>query len=329
MSDADRIGVMADEAGQTALFAVTRNAATLDQLANGYARGAWLLLHAPAEFEHAEQVRYTDDRRYGRMWDGFVTEPGHIVVRASERLEPFLSAWRQESDSPNVEIEICDRCRSRLGKPDQQLVQIAVYREGRASERKTFVEGRLDRLPDRPVVEAAITYESASGVIEVVASSRDTRKKLGELFAEHLLGTSFTGERLAMRQYSLSGLRNAFAFPTDPEDNIESVRIVALRLMPFDTAGERVTLECMRGVQRTIWQMSAERFGEQDPLRGSYAVTQARLVIKFRSVPGATGSRTLPLTITMSQGCDLKDRTEREMLIGTKYLKRWGLLQNV
>jgi hypothetical protein len=32
------------------------------------------------------------------------------------------------------------------------------------------------------------------------------------------------------------------------------------------------------------------------------------------------------VTITMPNGCDLKGKTDRERLIGDKYLRRWGLL---
>ena len=99
-----------------------------------------------------------------------------------------------------------------------------------------------------------------------------------------------------------------------------------LRLMPYDTQGERITLECMRGADRNVWEMAADRFGDRDPLRGGYTITQIRFTIKFRAVPGVRGARTLPVTISMPRGCDLKDRTERERLIGTKYLRRWGLL---
>jgi hypothetical protein len=31
----------------------------------------------------------------------------------------------------------------------------------------------------------------------------------------------------------------------------------------------------------------------------------------------------------MPHGCDLKDRTERERIVGEKYLQRWKLLKDV
>lgn len=36
--------------------------------------------------------------------------------------------------------------------------------------------------------------------------------------------------------------------------------------------------------------------------------------------------KTISLLITEPNGCDLKDRTEREQMIGNKYLRRWGIL---
>ena len=96
--------------------------------------------------------------------------------------------------------------------------------------------------------------------------------------------------------------------------------------MPIDNVGERVTLECLRKADRTIWSMSAERFGANDPLAGGWVATQAKLSIKFHPKGDAKRGRTLPLTITMPHGCNLKDQTEEEQLIGEKYLRRWGIL---
>ena len=329
MNDADRINAMADEVGQTALFAAANNAEMLEALPNGYARAAWMLLHAPALLDRAEQVRFTDDRRYGRMWDGFISEPGLCVAPADGRLETFKQAIKGHFKSRNVEVELCARSRASLDQPTVKLLQAAIYREGRSGERKAFIAGELDRLLEHPVIEAAITYEAKTGVIEVVANTRETRDNLVRLFTEHLLSTPFQGERLRVRKYTLDRLRKPFAFPTDPEDNIESVRVTLLRLMPLDTAGERVTLECMRNAKRNIWQMAHDDFAERSPLHDGFAVTQVRFTVKFRPTTGFSGGRTLPVTVTMPTGCDLKDQTFRRQLIGNKYLHTWGLVRDV
>ncbi|MFT8247235.1 hypothetical protein [Roseomonas sp. BN140053] len=329
LTDADRLGVMADEAGEAALYSVTRFAAVLDSLENGHARALWMFQHDPAGFSHAEEVRYADDKRFGRLWEGFVLQRDCTVAREGAALQAFQQAIAERFDSRNVHVEICDRARPVLGGEDATLVQVAIYREGRAGDIREFVDGRLDRRPWRPVIEAALTYEPENGTAEVVAPVAETREELVRLFASHLLGSLFVGDRLRVRQYSLERLRRPFAFPSDPEDGIEAVRVGQLRLMPYGSQGERITLECRRGSDRSIWQMAEERLRDQGQRLENYLLVQAQFTITFRGTPGRRGRRTLPVRISMPKGCDLKDRTERERLVGEKYLRRWGLLRDL
>lgn len=172
-------------------------------------------------------------------------------------------------------------------------------------------------------------YEPATGVIEVVAQDRHSRVDLARLFARNLLAKEFTQERVPVRRFDLSVLAQPFVFPTDLADNIDSVRVNLLRLMPIDGFGERVTLEVMRDSKMTIWEMATQRFGDSTPLLGGWSITQARFTIRFKPEAGASRGKTLPLTITKPHGCDLKDRTERERKIGERYLRRWGFLQDL
>jgi hypothetical protein len=149
------------------------------------------------------------------------------------------------------------------------------------------------------------------------------------MLARDLLTTDFREQRIPLRRYDLSVLMRPFSFPTDPADGLESVRVNQLRLMPIDTTAERVTLECMRQSNATIWDMARERFQEANPLSGGWIVTQAKLTIRFHPDTGSRRGRTLPLTITMPHGCDLKDRTERERIVGNKYLRKWGILRDI
>ncbi|MCR0985279.1 hypothetical protein [Roseomonas populi] len=329
LNDADRVGAMADEAGEAALYSVTSSRAVLDMLENSHARALWMFQHDPAGFSHAEEVRYADDKRFGRLWEGFVLQPECSVAREGTALQEFQKAIAERFESRHVHVEICDRARPVLGSEDASLVQVAIYREGRAGDIREFVDGRLDRRPWRPVIEAALTYEPDTGTVEVVAPVAETREELVRMFASHLLGSLFLGDRLRVRQYSLERLREPFSFPHDPEDGIEGVRVNLLRLMPYDSQGERITLECRRGSDRSIWQVAEERLRDQGQRIENYLIVQTQFTISFRATPGRRGKRTLPVRISMPKGCDLKDRTDRERLIGEKYLRRWGLLRDL
>ncbi len=329
MDDADRICALAGEDGQAALFDVADDLGALEGMENGHARATWMFVRAPKRWDHAEQVRFADERRFGRMWDGFVGPKGRAVARGGPELDAFREAVGRHFRSANVEVEVCGRSRAVAGGRKVQLVQAAVFLEGLRGDRRAFVDGRLGRVPDRPVLEAAVGYEKARGSVEVVAATRERREALVRMFAEHILGAEVAGERLPLRQYSLDRLRRPFDFPTKAGDGIESVAVTMMRLMPLDAQSERVTLECMRGATRSIWAMAEERFGESNPLLGGHRVTQIRLRIRFAARLGHRGPRTLPVTISMPHGCDLKDRTTGERLIGEKYLPRWGLPRDV
>jgi hypothetical protein len=261
------------------------------------------------------------------MWYGCVAAAKLNVCRDTEAIELVCRAVRQEFGITNVHIEIFDRTRIGSDGKIYELVQATFYREGRLDTALEFVDGMLDRRSRRPVIEAALTYEPATGVIEVVASRADNRDWFVDIFARELLNYRIGKKRLPLRRYDLKQLLHPNKFLTDPEDGIESVHVTLLRLMPLDAEGERVTFECERGSPENIWQMAAKHFGFSNPLHGGWIATKAKLVVCFRAVKGAGRGRVLPVTITL-HGCDLKERTERERIVGDKYLRSWGLLKN-
>jgi hypothetical protein len=67
-------------------------------------------------------------------------------------------------------------------------------------------------------------------------------------------------------------------------------------------------------------------FQERTPLRDGFVITRAKIAVKLARRPGGDRRRTLTLSITWPHGCDLKDRTATEQMIGEKYLRRWGIL---
>ena len=327
--DAERVNAMADEAGQVALYSVIDDRAVLDDLVNGHARALWLFLNDRTRFQRAEEARYTDERRRGRYWDGFVSMPGRDLNLDAASLEAFTTALQTRFAARNVHVDIFERTRSASDGSSYEIVQLTIYREGLPDDRFAFNNaGELERRPYRPVFEAALTYEPATGVIEVVANGGESRAELAHFLTRDLLGIEFRGEKVPLRKYDLDVLLAPHEFTTDPEDGIESVEIKLLRLVPFENNGERLTLECLRNADRTIWSMAAERFGPNDPLVGGWRATQAKLTIKLRPKGDAKRGKTIPLTISLS-GCNLREQTEAEQLIGEKYLRRWGILSEV
>jgi len=107
--DADRITTMADEVGQTAILGVVSDRAKIEALCNGHERALWLFLNDPAGFRRAEESRYTDERRQGRMWDGFVVPPRLRIDETPGSIAALKSAVGKQFGSPNVEIDLFHR----------------------------------------------------------------------------------------------------------------------------------------------------------------------------------------------------------------------------
>jgi hypothetical protein len=246
-TDIDRVATIADGAGQIALYGVTEHRSQLDELRNANDRALWMFLTEPDAFRHAEEVRFTDERRRGRMWDGFVCAPNLTVHRDGAALDGFKRGIRECFETENVHADIFNRHRTAFDGANFEIVQVSVYSEGPTDD---FLEfdggGELIRRPRRPVFEAALTYEPTPGVIEVVAKDRERREALVRILARDLLDTDFREQRIPLRRYDLSVLMRPFTFPTDPADGLDTVRVNQLRLMPIDSAAERVTLECTR-----------------------------------------------------------------------------------
>src|SRR4029077_3435781 len=155
-------------------------------------RALWMFLNEPHGFRHAEEVRFTDERRRGRMWDGFVCAPNLSVRRDTTALDAFKQGVRQCFESENVHTDIFNRHRATFDEAIFEVVQVTVYSEGLTDDFLEFDEnGELTRRRRRPVFEAALTYEPAPGVIEVVAKERERREALVRILARDLMDAEF------------------------------------------------------------------------------------------------------------------------------------------
>ena len=325
--DAERVCNLADEAGNTALLSVEQDQVTFDTLEAGYACSLWIFLNESGSFRKAEEVRYTDHRRHGRAWDGFVLAENCTVSTDAVALAAFTAAIRERFSTQNVQVDVFER--QRLSHDDEmaKLIQVAIYREGRPGAALRFSDaGNLTRHVDKPVYEAALTYEPDTGAIEVIADRKNTRIDLTRFMARDLLGLPFEEKRLPVLQYDLDVLLQPHNFERDFGDGIEAVAVTALRLVATDEVPDRFTLEKSPLGNRTIWETAAHRFPGGNPMGGGWSVAYAKISVKFGPTATEPRGKTASLSITTPTGCNLKGMTAREQMIKEKYLRRWGLL---
>ena len=330
-TNSERINEMTDEIGQDALMAVVsaEDLSEYENLQSGHDRALYVYLRNPEAFKRAEDIRFSDAYRKSRMWAGFLGPKESDVSKDPLDRELFkdkVSALSQASGK--VKIEVFTRTKPYADGQELKLVQVMIYREGLPESFNVFDQDDLVSQIVRPVREVVLSYEPQSGQIEIIADDSAIREEVVKAFAETLLGTEIDGERVPLKQYDLSKLLNQYDFPTDPDDGIENVKISMLKLRPYDSTN-KVTLEVGAKEQKTIHQMSREWFAMHDPLGGGFLVAQVKLTIKFAADSESPRGKTIPVKISYPNNCDLKSRTEKERLIGDKYLKKWGLLKEI
>lgn len=329
----ERIIEMTDEIGQTALQSVISENDLEDyhNLENEHDRALFVFLRDRNQdaFRRAEEIRYTDQYRKGRMWSGFVGPKETPISRSSVDIESFKKKIIDHFGiGGQVKIEIFERIKPYGEGQDLNITHVMVYREDLPKSYTALENNDLVARSYRPVREMAVTYEPVSGNIEIIADQRESRENMAKAFAETLLKTEIEGERVPLKQYDIEKLLKPFDFPTDPEDCIDSVKVTMLKLKPYDNSN-KVTLEVTAKEARTIYDVSREWFDTHDPLRTGFLLAQVKFSICFKPDDGNRRGKTLVVKIGWPNTCDLKDKTEKERLIGNKYLKRWGLLKEV
>ena len=327
--DLARIEKLASEFGEYALDDHTLTD-ELAELPSRHARALHAFLHDIAGFRRAEEIVFNDVRRGGRLWTSFPAERNLDLSRDKSAMEKLKVGMRTQFNTMNVHLEVFDRVRPQLpdgteeGSDRVKLVQITIYRETKANTEFSFVNGELGTEVRRPVLEASVTYEPRTGMIECVAPHRDDRSEIARLLAVKLLGCSPDFQPVPARAYDLSVLKQRVDFATEPVDQIEEVAVEMLKLIPVETTGELITVECRRQSCRDIWTVVEDRLGS-DALQGDYTIGQAKIVIRYRAADNKS-VRSLAVTITHPNRSNLKERADIERSVANKYLPKWGLI---
>jgi hypothetical protein len=166
-------------------------------------------------------------------------------------------------------------------------------------------------------------------VIDVIAGAgKERRTEIAKAFIETLFSDEASMEPVQLREVELDSLLRSRDFPTAPEDGIRRVRLVLARLAAPGHQGG-ITLQTGADGPLTLHAAARAWFGPYDPFAAGWCVTKAKLTIQFERRPKQRRGRSLPVELTVPNGCNLRDRTEEERLIGEKYLARWGLVRTL
>ena len=329
MSDSERVNALTDELGQNILKHFVRDD-ELDeyyQLENEFDRVLWMYLKDAGRFLQAEDCWYTDTKRQGRMWEAFVGPEDLKISNDEDHLASFKNKLMERFRAVgNIKVDVYERTRSENEGVEVEVIQIMVYREDLPSTQLAFENENLISKIVRPVKEVALTYEPKNGHIEIIAEGKEHRKAITRIFSETLLQTSIEGDKIPLKQYDIQSLLKQRALSFDPADGIESVRVTMLKVARPDS-NNSVTLDVATKEERSIYDVSKEYFGDNDPLQSGFRLKQVRISIKFMPDHESRRGKILHVKIREPNGCDLKSKSQKENLIGKNYLEQWELVK--
>ncbi len=330
-SDAERIDSLTDELGQSILKHFVKDDELDDYygLANEHDRVLWMFLKDNSRFAEVEDWWYVDTRRQGRMWEAF-KGPKDIQIATEENC---LSAFETKLKklfraAGKMKVEVYERTRFNADENDTNVIQIMVYREDLPSTQLAFENEDLISQIVRPIKEVALTYEPATGHIEIIAEGKEHRKSIAIILSETLLQSPIDGERIALKQYDIQKLLKPAVLSFDIEDGIESVKVTMLKVAR-PNSNNTVTLDVATKEERKIYDVSKEYFGDNDPLKSGFRLKQVRISVKFMPDHESRKGKVLHVTIRDPNGCNLKSKSQKEKLIGEKYFERWELVEPV
>ena len=330
----ERIHEMIDELGQAALQSqpIIASNDNFHNLKSDHARCLWAIQNHPLEFQKAEFCASSDYKRKSREWSSFIAPQGREVHASKENIEEFKQlALEQFNISKKIKVDLFDRIKIDYNSKEIVVFQLVAYHDGLHKSIQTFEQEEVVTKFISSVNEFSISYEPHSGIIEVISDSKENRGKLAKAFANAFLKSKDDIGEIMIKKYDLSKLRSAYDFmkEVDATDLIDEVKVTMLKL---GTASGKssTTLEAPFTSQSTIYEFAAKSFASNNPLQNpAFEIRRAKLSIRFKSTDKKPRGELLHVAITNPNGCDLKDRSEKQKMIGNKYLERWGLMERI
>ncbi len=123
---------------------------------------------------------------------------------------------------------------------------------------------------------------------------------------------------------NLDLLKKPFDFPTYPEDCIKNVKIVMMRLKPYNSECD-ITLKIPKNGNRNIHEIVAEQIDYRGSIINSLIVKEVELHMEFHNQNNIGETNSYFIKIKSSGKYELENPNAKSIIIISKYLKYWGL----
>ncbi len=326
--ESERIHLLADELGQHALGSLLHENKEFRQMKNAYQRALWVFLHEYQNFKYAEELYYSETYLQDGTFDGFVGPKDINITQNKEGLLLFKQRVKEFfREAEKSDITIFHRyILNNIGQL-VKVLQVMIYLQNSQPQLKFEGSGEEKIFVNKMTHQAdniSITYEPNAGQVDIFYKGGESKKEIVKVFAQTLL-QSPDGGKVTLRRYILEKFLKPHEFVTDPEDGIESVKVMVFALQPL-VDKNIITIECSPEENRLIHEVAQEILNRTS-LHDHFIVAQALIFIHLFSDRTATRDDILSVRITHPNGCEIKSKTTQERNLVEKCLQHWGIME--
>ena len=333
---AERLLALADAAGEEAWHLRRRELVehwdepTVAELeaGNAHERALKLYLKDEREFRRTETARFSNEWRSNRMYHAFKVPE----MRAANFDDDCLDLITQKLNAllgarGNLIIEPFEQEVDDI-EGGRSLFHLHVFHPGLEQSYETIVDHQIKTGSYIPANQSRYVYDPVFKVLEVFSRLKDHCDDMVETFYEVVLGKPMPVEHLPKRNYTLEILRSGQVLANI--DQVDAGRIDRVDLMElrFDDpdGGAEVHRRGGRSYFASLHEQLRAKYPDTNPLDRGTPIQSAKIVIRLRKEPKERKGRTIPITISLPNRCNIRNHTSEDQRLAEKYLSRWKLI---
>ena len=341
---AERIYLMSKEVGHEAVRSLGKGLVIpgKEVLPDGLARMLWLYLEKNATFVDAEEARYAIEHRLSpRIYSGFSGPKNLDISVTDDGKKQFAEKMAMLMGVKATDIAVSDFTRSDYSVSDEEdgdtnevvLYQFSAAVNTDADSFDTVRDGVVETEYFVPCKKIRMTYEPASGAIEVYEPNLGMRRDVARAFADTIMNQEIEGEIIPLKDYDLESFKKSRTFPAHGE-NIGAVRVTQIKVEHRHEVGggeastkkpvyNALDIRVHRNESRSIWATALDDFKIDDLT--PYDVKQVKFVIQIPK-QGDRRAHGLTVLITAPNGCSNGNMSNEEREMRDRLLSHWKIL---
>ncbi len=330
---AERIVLLTDGAGQDVIEGFSGN--IFDEsdredfaaLRNQYQRALWLYVNEPNLFKEALDSRQADIFRQSvSCYSGFIAPTALSVITDKTIQDIFHQNIAQQLGCgiDAVAIQIFKRLRpdTQTGE-DVDLYQISIH-YNRPPEIMDCVQDS-ELVPQEIIraVSSHITYEPATGHLEVLSKDTSGREILARIVADLLLQSPISGDKIPIKQYDYQSLTAPRNFELAGE-NISSVKVTELG---YRISNQTLLVKIWAKNPDDIYTAAKSLISPTFDFR-QHHLTYVKLCICLKKI-GKDRARTITILLRDDNKCNIKTKREKDRALCDRLLAKWNLVKEI